>query len=70
MQLQLATLARMARRPHGTASDGNADLQPVWITDNDENPNHAHVCFLVGSAKAGRFCIRSDICLTARMPKR
>ncbi|HEY7749010.1 MAG TPA: DNA polymerase III subunit chi [Aestuariivirgaceae bacterium] len=38
--------------PHGTASDGNADLQPIWITDKPENPNRANVCFLVDRAKA------------------
>jgi DNA polymerase-3 subunit chi len=37
--------------PHGTARDGNADLQPVWITDKDENPNSATVRFLVDGAK-------------------
>ncbi len=32
---------------HGTARDGNADLQPVWITAVDDNPNGARVRFLV-----------------------
>ena len=41
--------------PHGTARDGNADLQPVWITDKHENPNRANVCFLVDRAKAADF---------------
>ena len=27
--------------PHGTARDGDADLQPVFITDQDDNPNSA-----------------------------
>jgi len=27
--------------PHGTRDDGNAELQPVWLTANDDNPNGA-----------------------------
>jgi DNA polymerase-3 subunit chi len=41
--------------PHGTARDGNADLQPVWITDRDENPNGANVRFLVDRAKSADY---------------
>jgi DNA polymerase III subunit chi len=41
--------------PHGTARDGNADLQPVWITDRNENPNGANVRFLVDRAGAADF---------------
>jgi DNA polymerase-3 subunit chi len=36
--------------PHGTARDGNADLQPVWITAGPDNPNGARVRFLVEGA--------------------
>ena len=25
--------------PHGTSADGNVDLQPVFITDDEKNPN-------------------------------
>lgn len=32
--------------PHGTERDGDAGLQPVWITEKDENPNQADVLFL------------------------
>jgi DNA polymerase-3 subunit chi len=32
--------------PHGSARDGNADRQPVWLTTEDENPNAAQVLFL------------------------
>jgi DNA polymerase-3 subunit chi len=39
--------------PHGTVRDGNADLQPVWITERDDNPNTANVRFLVDGARAG-----------------
>ena len=32
--------------PHGTRRDGFAEEQPVWITDQVENPNRAQVLFL------------------------
>jgi len=32
--------------PHGSVRDGNAALQPVWLTTADENPNEAQVLFL------------------------
>ena len=39
--------------PHGTPRDGNADLQPVWVTDRNDNPNGATIRFLVDGAKPG-----------------
>ena len=33
--------------PHGTARDGNAQRQPVWITAADENPNGASMLVLL-----------------------
>ena len=36
--------------PHGSAKDGFAARQPVWLTSADENPNGAHVLFLVDGA--------------------
>lgn len=32
--------------PHGTKKDGQADLQPIWITHLEENPNHATTLIL------------------------
>jgi DNA polymerase III subunit chi len=32
--------------PHGSAKDGNAALQPIWLTEKDENPNGASVLVL------------------------
>ena len=32
--------------PHGSKSDGAAELQPIWLTDGDDNPNGAKVLFL------------------------
>ncbi|CAA7614695.1 DNA polymerase III subunit chi [Magnetospirillum sp. UT-4] len=36
--------------PHGSARDGEAALQPVWLTDADENPNGAGVLVLCDGA--------------------
>ncbi|HTZ69524.1 MAG TPA: DNA polymerase III subunit chi [Acetobacteraceae bacterium] len=33
--------------PHGTEAMGEADLQPIWITDRDEAPNGAGFLFLL-----------------------
>ena len=38
--------------PHGSARDGFAEHQPVWLTARDENPNGATVLFLVDGARA------------------
>jgi DNA polymerase-3 subunit chi len=38
--------------PHGTAKDGEATLQPIWLTDHDENPNGATVLVLCDGASA------------------
>lgn len=37
--------------PHGTKSDGFPDLQPIWITAGDDNPNDANVRFFVDGAE-------------------
>lgn len=36
--------------PHGTEADGDADLQPIWITARSENPNNARFLFLLDGA--------------------
>lgn len=33
--------------PHGSRREGYAEMQPVWLTTADENPNGAHVAFLI-----------------------
>jgi DNA polymerase-3 subunit chi len=38
--------------PHGTRRDGNAELQPVYLTTGTDNPNGATVRFLVDGAEA------------------
>ena len=35
---------------HGTAAEGHSSRQPVYLTTEEENPNGAHVLFLVGGA--------------------
>ena len=40
--------------PHGSARDGNAALQPVWLTTMDENPNEAQVLFLTDGTSSGK----------------
>jgi len=37
--------------PHGTSADGFPDLQPVWLTAEDDNPNNANVRIFVDGAK-------------------
>jgi DNA polymerase-3 subunit chi len=39
--------------PHAVAGDGEPSRQPVLITLETQNPNDAHVLFLVGGASAG-----------------
>ena len=36
--------------PHGTAKDGHAEAQPVWLTTRDDNPNGATVRFVADGA--------------------
>ncbi len=36
--------------PHGAQKDGNAERQPIWITDKAENPNAAQILILVNGA--------------------
>ncbi len=40
--------------PHGTARDGHAAQQPIFLTLGDDNPNEAKVRFLVEGARASQ----------------
>lgn len=40
--------------PHGTPASGDADLQPIWLTTEDEAPNGARYLFLVDGAESAR----------------
>jgi DNA polymerase III subunit chi len=37
--------------PHGSARDGQAAAQPIWLTDRDENPNEAAMLVLVDGSE-------------------
>lgn len=39
--------------PHGTIEDGPAELEPILLTTDAENPNGANVLFLVDGAEPG-----------------
>ena len=36
--------------PHGTSADGNLELQPVFLTFGEDNPNGAQIRFFVDGA--------------------
>jgi DNA polymerase-3 subunit chi len=40
--------------PHGSARDGEAERQPVWLTHLDENPNGAGFLFVADRARSER----------------
>lgn len=40
--------------PHGTAADGDAPLQPIWLTMDDAVPNSARFLFLIDGAESRR----------------
>ena len=40
--------------PHGTESDGDPDLQPIWLTTAEAAPNGARFLFLVDGAASSR----------------
>jgi DNA polymerase-3 subunit chi len=50
----LWTYGRDTWLPHGSAKDGNAADQPVWLTEQDENPNGAQFLFLTDGAASRR----------------
>ena len=41
--------------PHGGSGDGEAASQPIFLTDNAENPNGARLRVLLDPAEAARF---------------
>ena len=38
--------------PHGSKKDGNADLQPIWLTCSEEIPNGASIMFWIDGAES------------------
>lgn len=60
----LWTWSKESFLPHGTKRDGFAAEQPVWITDQAENPNAAQVLFLGDGAESdgdGAFATICDL---------
>ena len=51
----LWTYSEASFLPHGTARDGEASRQPVFLTTGEENPNGAAVRFLVDGASPPAF---------------
>jgi DNA polymerase-3 subunit chi len=43
--------------PHGSASDGDADLQPIWLSTEAEPLNGARYLFLVDGARTDRLAL-------------
>jgi DNA polymerase III subunit chi len=52
--LSTALWAQPAWLPHGVASDGDADLQPIWLSADAEPVNGARYLFLVEGAETDR----------------
>lgn len=50
----LWTYDQSAFLPHGTAREGDPEEQPIWITDEDENPNGAGILVLTDGAVSAR----------------
>lgn len=48
--------------PHGSAADGHAARQPIWLTVEDENPNGATTLFLTDGATSERIA-EFDLCV-------
>jgi DNA polymerase-3 subunit chi len=46
----LWTYEQLSFLPHGSARDGEAQSQPIWLTTDDENPNGAQVLVLTDGA--------------------
>jgi DNA polymerase III subunit chi len=52
LNTHLWTYAPDSWLPHGSAKDGDAERQPVWLTDHDENPNQATLLVLCDGASS------------------
>ncbi len=48
--------------PHGSARDGNAERQPIWLTVADENPTRADMLVLVDGARSARLADYARCC--------
>ena len=48
--------------PHGDEKDGHAELQPIWLTPQDERPNQAEILFLTDGARSDRVGDYARVC--------
>lgn len=48
--------------PHGNAKDGHAAMQPIWLTDRDENPNKANVLMLTENVSSEQLSSYELVC--------
>lgn len=48
--------------PHGSAKDGHAEWQPIWITAEDERPNEAEFLFLADGAVSLKISEYQRVC--------
>lgn len=55
LDLALWTYSEESFLAHGTAKDGHASEQPIYLTNDDDNPNGAGVRFLVDGAAPAAF---------------
>ncbi|MEA2776537.1 MAG: polymerase subunit chi, partial [Acetobacteraceae bacterium] len=52
--ISAALWAQPALLPHGTVSDGDPDLQPIWLSADPESSNGARYLFLVEGTETDR----------------
>jgi DNA polymerase-3 subunit chi len=52
--LSTALWAQPGWLPHGSATEGDSDLQPIWLSTEAEPLNGARFLFLVEGAETGR----------------
>jgi len=52
---RLWTYADDSFLPHGSARDGEAEAQPIYLTDNDDNPNGASLRIALSGVPAETF---------------
>jgi DNA polymerase-3 subunit chi len=49
--------------PHGTAKDGAAADQPIWLTTREDNPNGAQMLVLVDGATPSSIEVWPSVCI-------
>lgn len=54
LNVLLWTYTTLTFLPHGSATDGFADQQPIWLTDQVENPNGAEILVLCDGAETDK----------------